>query len=308
MTVTLKGTKNLKKEETNSVIPLHVAILQLGLLCLRRQKFTLWFQNIFFRVWEKPECINLTNQREFLFCIVHWLLYDFLKILFVSIYVYACSCMFKYMCSYMYVEYVEVWDQLWLLFHRHNSLCVFQPGSSTGSQGPALAGSLPSRLGCLASESWKPTSLFLHIRIPSTWLAKCTVVQPNPNGYIFKMLPHLRLRKHCERVDRKNIIWEVYRNLLEDLISFFIIRSYTYKISATWLHRWPWVKPMNMPNWMWVAQESLALHKEQQADKESWVGEVVLPREHHTNCLSSAKWSALKTYIQATSYGLCSNN
>ena len=82
MTVTLKGTKNLKKAEASNII----------------------HQSIFFCVWEKPECVNLTGQRKSLSFTVHWLLYDSLKILFLSIYVYVCLHMFNYMSSYMYGE------------------------------------------------------------------------------------------------------------------------------------------------------------------------------------------------------------
>jgi hypothetical protein len=45
-----------------------------------------------------------------------------------------------------------------------------------------------------------------------------------------------------------------------------------------------------------------------QRTKGSWrklgAREVILPREGHTNWLSSAKWSALKTYIQLALYGI----
>lgn len=176
---------------------------------------------------------SLINQSASLSCTVNWLSLDSLKFISMCSYVYACSHMFKCMCSYMDVE---AWDQRWVLFFRFHPPLVFR-------QGLSLARILSSRLGWLARELPEPTCLCLLTSIPqgsafknrvlllfeyfiqysmvvltslpcslrSYWLTKCRVVGP-------KTLWALRLRKHCGRVDENIIRGRGSGSFLEDCL------------------------------------------------------------------------------------------
>lgn len=85
------------------------------------------------------------------------------------------------------------------------------------------------------------------------------------------------------------------------------IRSYTCKVSPTWLPNvsWPRMTSMNRTHWMEKSPQGL---RPTQTTIGNWkqlaTGEVVHPRAQHDNWSSSTKWSTLKTYIELALHGL----
>lgn len=85
------------------------------------------------------------------------------------------------------------------------------------------------------------------------------------------------------------------------------IRSYTCKVSPTWLPNvsWPRMTSMNSANWIEKSPQGL---NPTQTTTGNWkklaTGEVVLPRAQHDNWSSSTKWPTLKMYIELALHGL----
>lgn len=111
--------------------------------------------------------------------------------------------------------------------------------------------------------------------------------------YIYKTFLHIRLREHYRRGS-----WKLYRlenqELFCEMGSPSKVRNSTYTVSPkNELNK-------NDTNEQWPQGYT----KNSRQPRKLSVGKVVLPREEHSNGLSSVKWSALKTCIQVTLYGL----
>lgn len=60
------------------------------------------------------------------------------------------------------------------------------------------------------------------------------VVELSPSGYIYKIVPQLKLRDHSRRRSRKTVSPRGDQVVCCEIVSLSNIRSYTHEVSTTW--------------------------------------------------------------------------
>ena len=65
--------------------------------------------------------------------------------------------------------------------------------------------------------------------------SQCRVMDPSPNRYMCNTLPHVRFREHCGRGKQKDCKSHRIRKCAVRFLASTNVRSYTHKVSLTWL-------------------------------------------------------------------------
>lgn len=113
------------------------------------------------------------------------------------------------------------------------------------------------------------------------------VVEPSLQ-YVYRKIPHLRLREQWERGDRKTVRTRGPGSL-----------CHTYKVSLTWLPKYNLNKDSNN-SYDKVNEWRPCGFNPTQGTKEFWVGGIAFLWEDHSNWLSKTKWSAQKKNVQTS--------
>lgn len=129
----------------------------------------------------------------------------------------------------------------------------------------------------------------------------------SPSGYIYKAILNIKFREHVIGWGRKTERSRVLESCLFLIrLCHSNIRSYTHKISLAWpqiceLNKDD-IPPSSCKHEGEKAREASTLQKNKGTKNAGNEREVIFISEELTNCLSSAKSSVLKTYLQKT-YG-----